>query len=154
MYNSNRILTTLNQPLVIDTILVDANGNPLDQNTFEGNPLGTSNNGADGELGQKVIIIGDRSAVVNNPSVATPTQVASSATSVTLLATNSTRKGATIYNGGSTTLSLSFVTPATIAGQVLPIATGGYYEVPFGYTGPIYGIWAGSPTGNANINSF
>lgn len=154
MNQPNRILTTLNQQLFVDTILVDANSQPISQSTFDGFPLGTSNNGSDGELGGKVIIIGDRSTTAIGPSIAIPTQVASSATSVTLLAANSARKGATIYNGGSTTLSLSFVTPATIADQVLPIATGGYYEVPFGYTGPIYGIWAGSPTGNANINEF
>lgn len=155
MHNPNRVYTTLNVPLLINLPeFVDAQGNQLQQNTFEGFPLGTSNGGVDGELGGKVIIISDRSAGGTNPSVTIPTQVAASATSVTLLASNSTRKGASIMNTGSTTLHLSYVTPAIATATAADLVTGAYFEVPFRYTGAIYGIWDGSPTGKANINEF
>lgn len=152
--NTNRILTTLNAPLTITSILIDAQGNPVEQATFVGFPLGTTNNGTDGELGGKVIIIGDRAAAVNNPSTATTTQVNASATSVSLLASNPARKGASIFNTGSSTLHLSYTATATAAATAVDIVTGAYFEVPFGYTGAIAGIWDGSPSGKANINEF
>lgn len=85
------------------------------------------------------------------------TQVADSATSVTLLAANPARIGAIITNTSSAILHIrmdgSAATTAANSAQVA--ASGGSYEVPFQYHGIITGIWATDPgDGNANITAF
>ena len=87
----------------------------------------------------------------------TPTQssVAGSASSVTLLASNSARLGATIYNDSSALLYVKLGATASTSSFTAILSGnsggyGGYFEVPFGYTGVIDGIWA-SATGNARI---
>jgi hypothetical protein len=94
------------------------------------------------------------------PGAATGTtaQVAGSATAVTILAANTSRRGATIVNDSSAILYLilSSTTPTSAVYTVAldgKSAVGAYYEVPFGYTGIIKGIWA-SATGNAVVTEF
>lgn len=87
---------------------------------------------------------------------AKPTVVAASASSALLLAAQRGRKGATIYNKCDKILHVAFATPATVNNAVVNLAAeasgiGGYYEVPFGYNGPVYGIWESGPTGQANV---
>lgn len=86
-------------------------------------------------------------AAAQKPTTGTTTSVAASASSVTLLAANSARIGATVYNDSSArNLYLLLGTgPATTAlfTAILP-KNGGYYEVPYGYTGVIVGIWNGT----------
>jgi hypothetical protein len=72
----------------------------------------------------------------------TPTTVGASTNSVTILPANANRHGATIYNGSTANLYIEFGAVATSAAYVAPINAGGYYEVPFGYTGQISGIWS------------
>jgi hypothetical protein len=82
------------------------------------------------------------------------TRVAASATNVTLLALNTARRGACLTNSSATQpLYLKLGATASISGgaesytAVLAPNTGsggGYYEVPFGYTGIIDGIWGGA----------
>jgi len=81
-------------------------------------------------------------------------QVASSASAVTILAANASRLGGTVYNASTQILYLilSATTPTT-ANYTLAMAASSYYEVPFGYTGIIKGIWA-SANGNANVTEF
>lgn len=85
----------------------------------------------------------------------TTATVASSATVVTLIASNANRLGATIYNDSTALLYVKLGATASLtdftvllSGTVSSI--GGYYEVPFGYTGIITGIWA-SATGSARV---
>lgn len=87
----------------------------------------------------------------------TPTQasVAGSATSVTILAANTGRLGATITNDSSAVLYLKLGATASTSSYTVTLAGNtaapfSYYEVPFGYTGVIDGIWA-SAAGNARI---
>lgn len=90
-------------------------------------------------------------------STATANNVNYNAASVTLLAANAARKGATIYNGTDKVLHLSFQGTATVDNSVQDLSpevtslNGGYYEVPFGYTGIITGIWEAAGAGKANI---
>lgn len=101
---------------------------------------------------------GDRSGrQVITSKAGTPalTNVAASATSVTVLAANTSRLGATIVNDSSALLYLKFgATASTTSYTVVLAGTAAapfaYYEVPFGYTGIIDGIWA-SATGNARV---
>lgn len=88
----------------------------------------------------------------------TTSQVASSATAVTILASNANRRGATIVNDSSAVLYLvlSSTTPTSSVYTVALDAkgtVGAYYEVPAGYTGIIKGIWA-SANGNAVVTEF
>jgi len=82
-----------------------------------------------------------------NPS---NTNVASSASNVNLLALNSNRLGAMIYNDSTATLYVKLGTTASLTSYTVQIAPLGYYEVPYGYTGNIDGIWS-SANGNARI---
>lgn len=84
-------------------------------------------------------------------STGAQTIVASSASDVTILASNANRLGATIFNDGTAVLYL-LLANATSSATVYTAQIGGngYYEVPFNYTGIIKGIWA-SATGNARV---
>lgn len=83
---------------------------------------------------------------------ATLSNVASSATSVTVLAANSARRGAIIYNDSSAVLYLKFGSgAASTSSYTVQIAAGGYYEFPSPvYTGACTGIWAAA-NGNARV---
>lgn len=86
---------------------------------------------------------------------ATEAGVTASASSVTLLAANPARRGATIANDTSCTsnlwVRLSSSAAASTSGNYTVILTpGSYYEVPFNYSGQINGIWTNT-TGFANI---
>ena len=82
----------------------------------------------------------------SNPAVQPPKNsvsatIASSTTSVSLLAANDNRKGATIYNRSTATLFIDFDSAATILDCAVAIPPMGYYEVPFGMLTAISGIW-------------
>ena len=89
-------------------------------------------------------------------ATATLSNVAASVTSVTILASNANRLGATIYNDSSSLLYLKFGSTASSTSFTVPMlgnSTAGaaaYYEVPANYTGIITGIWV-SATGNARV---
>lgn len=88
--------------------------------------------------------------VVQQAPTGTLTNVNSSATNVTILASNTSRKAATIYNDSTQILYLKFGTTASTTSFTAPLAAATYYEVPGGYTGNIDGIWA-SANGAARI---
>ena len=81
---------------------------------------------------------------------ATATNVASSASNVNLLVLNTGRLGATVFNDSTATLYIKLGTTASLTSYTVQVAPNGYYEVPYGYTGNIDGIW-GSATGNARV---
>jgi hypothetical protein len=83
-------------------------------------------------------------------STGTESNVAGSASSVTLLASNANRLGATIYNDSTANLYVKLGATASATSFTILLAANDYYEVPFGYTGIIDGSWA-SATGNARI---
>lgn len=99
---------------------------------------------------------GDRS-LITTPRATTPSQtsVAGNSISVSLLASNNNRKGATITNDSSAVLYIKLGSTASTTSYTVSVAGSAaapftYYEVPFGYVGAIDGIWASS-TGNARI---
>lgn len=94
-----------------------------------------------------VIVATSASAVTGNGPVAVP----SSNSDTQLLAANVNRRGATIANDSTSVLYVSFGTNAASASAfTVKLAAAAYYEVPFGYTGAIRGIWA-SVNGNARV---
>jgi hypothetical protein len=98
---------------------------------------------------------------INNPSApnypvstsAASTTVAASITSVAVLASNATRKGASIWNASTATLYLDLDAVATVTDYAARLDPNGYYEVPYGYTGAIAGIWTAA-NGNALVREF
>lgn len=96
--------------------------------------------------------------VVNrNERSATGTQsiVASSATSVTVLAANANRYGGSVYNDSTQILYLLLTTGGTASATVYTVAmaASSYFEIPFGYTGALIGLWA-SANGNARVMEY
>lgn len=91
--------------------------------------------------------------VTRMPTSGTPTvtNVNDTATSATILASNSSRKGAMITNDSSAALYLLFGSgTASATNYTVKIAGGGgYFEVPFGYTGQLTGVWATDPNDGA-----
>lgn len=84
------------------------------------------------------------------PSTGTSTNVASSATNVTLLAANTSRFGATVFNDSTSVLYLKLGATASATSYTVKMDAGDYYESPHGYTGIIDGIWS-SANGYARI---
>ncbi len=89
-------------------------------------------------------------------NLGTHSTVPSAATSTTLLAANLRRKGATIFNTDANSLSVNLAggTATTTTAFHVLLAQNTYFEVPFGYTGLITGIWAGDGAGAANVCEF
>ncbi|HVI41776.1 MAG TPA: hypothetical protein VM577_14080 [Anaerovoracaceae bacterium] len=86
-------------------------------------------------------------------TIGTTTTVDASATNVTLLALNTSRTGATIFNDSLQILYVKLGITASTSSFTVRILPNGYYETPFGYTGEIDGIWDGA-SGNARITEF
>lgn len=81
--------------------------------------------------------------------------VASGTTSVAILAANDAREGAVIVNTDANTLYLDLSGGAAAATRYTKaLAANGEYEVPFGYTGAITGVWAADGTGSALVTEF
>ncbi len=82
---------------------------------------------------------------------ATLASPAASATTAVLLAASGSRRGAVIFNEGSTALYLAFAATATLTAYTVQVAVNGVFvlDPAANYAGPISGIWTGSPTGNA-----
>lgn len=80
------------------------------------------------------------------------TNVSSSATNVTLSATNGQRLGWFLYNDSTSPLDVKFGVTASATSFTVRIAAGGYYEMPWDhvYQGQIDGIWDAA-NGNARI---
>lgn len=84
-------------------------------------------------------------------ATATLTNVSDTATSTTVLAANANRLGATVHNDSTASLYLKFGATASATSFTIKIEPDGYYEVPFGYTGIIDGIWTADASGAARV---
>jgi len=105
----------------LDVIIYDTAGNPI--TSFGGSA-------------------GNTTAALSN--------VAASITSVTLLASNTGRKGGTIWNDSTALLYVKLGSTAAATSCTIKMAADSYYEIPFNYSGIITGIWA-SATGSARV---
>jgi hypothetical protein len=84
----------------------------------------------------------------------TETNVAASASDVTVLAANASRKGGTVLNDSTAYLYLLTANAVSSTSNfAVRVAPSGYFELPFGYLGVIKGIWA-SATGSARVTEF
>ena len=79
------------------------------------------------------------------------TDVAASASSVTIIAASTTtRVGVCLYNDSNAVCSVKFGTTASASDHTIDMGPFGYYEVPYGYRGRIDGIWSAA-TGNMRV---
>jgi hypothetical protein len=111
--------------------------------------------GADQDYGPLATDKNGRVLVAQKAATGTLSNVSASATSVTVLAANSARIGATITNDSSSVVYLKFGATASTTSYTVVLAGAvtapfSYYEVPAGYTGIIDGIWA-SAAGSARV---
>jgi hypothetical protein len=98
-----------------------------------------------------VPVSGTVTANPTNPSANARTSVPGAAADTLILASNANRKGATIFNDSTAILYLALGSvAASLTNFTVKMVTDAYYEVPFGYTGEIRGIWA-SAAGNARV---
>lgn len=86
----------------------------------------------------------------------TRSQVADNAADVLILASNTSRKGASIQNDSSAVLYLGLgTTTVSATNYSARMVQYAYFEVPFNFTGEIRGIWASDPAdGAARITEF
>lgn len=95
---------------------------------------------------------GSITADVERPASATVAAVAQSELTVTLLAANTARKGAIIYNNAALPLKVRFGAGASASDFSLELPARAVYELPFPtYTGQITGAWAGAGEGTAQV---
>jgi hypothetical protein len=94
----------------------------------------------------------DSTVTTSTPASATGTlaNVAGSTSSVTLIASNTARLGATIFNDSTSILYVKFGSTASATSFTVRMVSNAYYEVPYNYNGIITGIWV-SATGNARV---
>jgi hypothetical protein len=103
---------------------------------------------------QRVTIASDQTPLV--AGTGTRSSVNGSATSVTVLASNSNRKGAIFYNDSTATLYLDLSgATASSSNYSVQIPSQGYFELPPQpiYTGAITGIWS-SATGAVKVTEW
>ena len=90
----------------------------------------------------------------SNVSAATLANVASSASSVTLQASNASRRGLSCFNDSTATLYLKFGATASATSFTVQVGPGGYYETPQPiYSGIVDGIWSAA-NGNARMTEW
>src|SRR5260221_4317428 len=110
-------------------------------------------NGTTVSVNAGTIDAGTQRVVPGGAATGTKSNVASSATSVTILASNTSRKGAVIYNDSTQILYLDLSGgTASNSSYSVQIPANGYFEVPgpVVYNGLITGIWAAA-NGNARV---
>jgi hypothetical protein len=82
------------------------------------------------------------------------TSVSGAASSTALLGVNGARVGASVHNDSTAILYLLLGTgTASSSNYTVQMAANSHYEVPFGYCGPLTGIWA-SATGAARLTEY
>lgn len=97
---------------------------------------------AAGGLAFDPIVVVTGTPAVKGPSPATSaiTTVSVTTSSLSILAANAARLGAVIYNESGAICYVALASVASLTAYTVQIAVGGYYEVPFNYTGTIFGI--------------
>lgn len=85
----------------------------------------------------------------------TSTQVASQTGAITILAANTARYGASVFNDDANDLYL-LLGAGTVSSSVytVKLISGALYEVPFGFTGVLTGAWAGDGSGSARVTEY
>lgn len=132
---------------LLTTIDADTSSMNTDIATIAGAVSGT-------EMQVDVLTMPEVTTAEKKSSTGTHSNTTSSASNQTLLASNASRLGATVFNDADKDLYLKLGATASTSSFTIKVATDGYYEVPYGYTGIIDGLWDTSPTGSARVVEF
>lgn len=115
--------------------------------------LGTAGSPSGGVLSIQGVSGGQALSVVTNKATTSNiTSVAGSVSNTMLLAANSSRIFATIYNAANVVMYAKMGTTASTSSYSLQIFPGSYWEVPNDWTGEIDAVWAASVSGNALVS--
>lgn len=80
--------------------------------------------------------------------------VAGSVSATTVLAANSARLGAVVYNDTNKTMYLKLGSSPSTSSYTVQILRDGYFEVPYKYTGILTAVWDTGVSGNALVTEF
>lgn len=107
---------------------------------------------ADGDPVDLFIDVNGRQVITQKVERGTQTSVAVTTGAVTILATNHARLGATIHNDSTEVMYvlLSDVDCTTDV-YTTSLLADGYYELPYGYTGPVSATWYAPSSGFARV---
>jgi hypothetical protein len=81
-------------------------------------------------------------------------EVAQSATPIPLLEANPERKGGEIYNAGTARLAIELNGVPSFRESFIILDITGLYEIPYGFTGQVSGVWEGAGDGQAEIREY
>lgn len=85
-------------------------------------------------------------------ATATRSSVNDASSDTLILAANTARKGATIWNNSTEILYLGLgTTTASATSCTVKLLADGFYEIPFSFRGEIRGIWAVNGSGAARV---
>lgn len=88
-------------------------------------------------------------------STGTVTSVNDTNADATILAANTARYGASVYNDSTVVLYLLVgAGTASATNYTVKLQPDDYYEVPYGYTGILKGIWASDASGAARVTEW
>lgn len=111
----------------------------------------------DGTAGSMQPVVADSAGALSvkerRPATAAHTNVTSSASSVTVVSSNTSRLGVAIFNDSTATLYISLSSAASTTNYLVQIGASQYYELPFGWTGLVNGIWSAA-NGFARVTEF
>lgn len=135
-----------------------AQGVKLLDGTVDSNTVIKAGGGVEANALRVTVASDSTGKIIANPTrsaTATTSQVADNAASVTLLAANANRLGASITNDSSARLYLKAGTTASTTDYTVSLLQHDHWEVPFGYTGKVDGIWASDPgDGAARVTEY
>lgn len=107
--------------------------------------------GDDGETSTEFVAI---SAAMASATAGAISSVNDTASDTTILAANTSRKGATFFNDSTAILYLAFAnTTSSATNFSVKLQAGGYFELG-GYTGIVKGIWAADASGACRVTEF
>ena len=127
-HDDNRNVTLLVQSSAVSSTNLNLTATPI----AGVNPLNIAI--VDGSGVQITSFGGVSSSAPSNSSVSVTTS------NTTVSSSNTNQKGLTIYNESGAIAYIKLGSTASTSSYSIQIAIGGYYEVPFGYTGNIDGI--------------
>lgn len=115
-------------------------------------------------LGQKTMANSTPVVIASDQTSLSTTEIKSGTTAITsvvgstsntiVLAANTSRLGATIFNGANKNMYLKLGATASTSSYTVVLSKDSYYEVPFSYTGTVDAVWATGVSGSALVTEF
>lgn len=94
---------------------------------------------------------GNLRVVTNKAGTSAVTSVAQATSNTVILASNTSRVFASVYNETGQKMYIKLGTTASVTSYTIQLMPNSYWEVPNDYTGEIDAVWQGSGSGNARV---